>query len=149
MVKNSNDILQLCEIENFDYNKTRHNVEKLFAKYRSFKSKEEIIRKRYKASLSLDNLGIFSSGISDPVGNKVEQLEKYRSFIETIDKVFELNCKELNKDEIIIYKRSFINKCTDEQLLEYLNLNSRSGLTHRKKSCTIKVALWLDLEVYK
>ena len=149
MVKKSIELLSECTLENFDYNMTKHNVEKLFAKYRSLKEKEELIRKRYKASLSLDNLGIFSNGISDPVGNKVEQLEKYRQFIDTIDQVFKLNSNELTKDELIIYQKSFIKKSTDEELLEYLNLNSRSSLTPRKKSCIVKVALWFDLEVFK
>ena len=146
MVKKSIELLSECTLENFDYNMTKHNVEKLFAKYRSLKEKEELIRKRYKASLSL---GIFSNGISDPVGNKVEQLEKYRQFIDTIDQVFKLNSSELTKDELIIYQKSFIRKSTDEELLEYLNLNSRSSLTPRKKSCIVKVALWFDLEVFK
>lgn len=149
MVKKSNELLSEYALENFDYNMTKHNVEKLFAKYRSLKDKEEVIRKRYKASLSLDNLGIFSSGISDPVGNKVEQLEKYRKFIDTIDKVFKLNCNELTEDELIIYKKSLISRASDEELLEYLNLSSRSSLVPRRKSCIVKVALWFDLEVFK
>lgn len=149
MVKNSSGILQMYEIENFDYNMTKYNVQKLFSKYRSMKEKKEVIQKRYKASLSLDNLGIFSNRMSDPVGNKVEQADKYQQFIDTIDKVFELNSSDLNDDELIIYNKSFINRCSDDDLMEFLNLNSRSGLTHRRKSCIIKVARWFDLEVYK
>ena len=61
------------------------NVDKLYSKYRSFKSKTEIIYKRYKSCLSLDNLGIYSTTINDPVGNKIEQADKYEQFIKTVE----------------------------------------------------------------
>ena len=72
MIKNSKNFIGVDDLNTFNYNETKKNVEQLFSKYRSFKMKEEIIEKRYKSALSLDNLGIFSSTTSDPVGNKVE-----------------------------------------------------------------------------
>lgn len=149
MIKNSKGYLQFADLEAFDYNATKTNVEALFSKYRSFKSKEQIIKKRYKASLSLDNLGIYSSGINDPVGNIVEQLEKYQKFIKTVDDVYKLNSKDLSKDEVVIYKKYLIEKMTEEDLLSILNITSSSSLYARKRSCIVKVALWFDLEVYK
>lgn len=149
MVKNSNDYLQLADLKVFDYNATKTNVDALFSKYRRYKNKEEIIRKRYKASLSLDNLGIYSNGKSDPVGNKIEQLEKYKKFIDTVDEVFKLNYGDLSKDEVVIYKKYLIDKLSEEKIMEYLNISSSSSLYARKRSCIIKVAMWFDLEVYK
>lgn len=149
MVKNSNDYLQLADLKVFDYNATKTNVDALFSKYRRYKNKEEIIRKRYKASLSLDNLGIYSNGNSDPVGNKIEQLEKYKKFIDTVDEVFKLNYGDLSKDEVVIYKKYLIDKLSEEKIMEYLNISSSSSLYARKRSCIIKVAMWFDLEVYK
>ena len=149
MVKNSNDYLQLADLKVFDYNATKANVDALFSKYRRYKNKEEIIRKRYKASLSLDNLGIYSNGKSDPVGNKIEQLEKYKKFIDTVDEVFKLNYGDLSKDEVVIYKKYLIDKLSEEKIMEYLNISSSSSLYARKRSCIIKVAMWFDLEVYK
>jgi len=149
MVKNSNDYLQLADLKVFDYNATKTNVDALFSKYRRYKNKEEIIRKRYKASLSLDNLGIYSNGKSDPVGNKIEQLEKYKKFIDTVDEVFKLNYCDLSKDEVVIYKKYLIDKLSEEKIMEYLNISSSSSLYARKRSCIIKVAMWFDLEVYK
>lgn len=149
MIKSSKSIIGTIELENFNYSETKRNVEQLFSKYRSFKVKEEIIEKRYKSALSLDNLGIFSSTTSDPVGNKVEQLEKYTSFTDLIDEVYRLNRNDLSKDEMIIYKKYLISRVRDDDLLDYLNINSNSGLSNRKRSCIIKVAMWFDLEVYK
>jgi len=149
MIKSSKNIIGTIELENFNYSETKRNVEQLFSKYRSFKIKEEIIEKRYKSALSLDNLGIFSSTTSDPVGNKVEQLEKYTSFTDLIDEVYRLNRNDLSKDEMIIYKKYLTSRVRDDDLLDYLNINSNSGLSNRKKSCIIKVAMWFDLEVYK
>ena len=148
MIKNSKSFKIVDGIENFNYNETKKNVEQLFSKYRSFKMKEEIIEKRYKSALSLDNLGIFSSTTSDPVGNKVEQLEKYTNFTDLIDNIYKLNKSDLSKDEILIYKKYLISRVRDEDLLDYLNINSNSALFNRKRSCIIKVAMWFDLEVY-
>ena len=69
MIKNSRSFKIVDGIENFNYEATKKNVEKMFTKYRNYKAKEEIISKRYKASLSFDNLGIYGSSPSDPVGN--------------------------------------------------------------------------------
>ena len=149
MIKSSKNIIGTIELENFNYSETKRNVEQLFSKYRSFKVKEEIIEKRYKSALSLDNLGIFGSTTSDPVGNKVEQLEKYTSFTDLIDEVYRLNRNDLSKDEMIIYKKYLTSRVRDDDLLDYLNINSNSGLSNRKRRCIIKVAMWFDLEVYK
>ena len=147
-IRSSRSFIEADGIENFNYNETKKNVEQLFSKYRSFKMKEEIIEKRYKSALSLDNLGIFSSTTSDPVGNKVEQLEKYTNFTDLIDNIYKLNKSDLSKDEILIYKKYLISRVRDEDLLDYLNINSNSALFNRKRSCIIKVAMWFDLEVY-
>lgn len=48
-----------------------------------------------------------------------------------------------------IYNNYLIHKSTDEQLMDILHINSKSGLYNRKRSCIIKVSIWLDLEVYK
>ena len=149
MIRSSRSFIEVDGIENFNYSETKRNVEQLFSKYRSFKVKEEIIEKRYKYTLSLDNIGIFSSTTSDPVGNKVEQLEKYTSFTDLIDEVYRLNRNDLSKDEMIIYKKYLTSRVRDDDLLDYLNINSNSGLSNRKRSCIIKVAMWFDLEVYK
>ena len=148
MIRSSRSFIEADGIENFNYNETKKNVEQLFSKYRSFKMKEEIIEKRYKSALSLDNLGIFSSTTSDPVGNKVEQLEKYTNFTDLIDNIYKLNKSDLSKDEMLIYKKYLISRVRDEDLLDYLNINSNSALFNRKRSCIIKVAMWFDLEVY-
>ena len=128
MIRSSRSFIEADGIENFNYNETKKNVEQLF--------------------LSLDNLGIFSSTTSDPVGNKVEQLEKYTNFTDLIDNIYKLNKSDLSKDEILIYKKYLISRVRDEDLLDYLNINSNSALFNRKRSCIIKVAMWFDLEVY-
>ena len=149
MIKNSRSFVEVDGVENFNYSETKRNVEQLFSKYRSFKAKEEIIEKRYKSALSLVNLGIYGSTTSDPVGNKVEQMEKYTNYTDLIDNVYRINKSDLSKDEIIIYKKYLLSRVRDDDLLDYLNINSNSALFNRKRSCIIKVAMWFDLEVYK
>lgn len=149
MIKNSRSFVEVDGVDNFNYSETKRNVEQLFSKYRNFKAKEDIIEKRYKSALSLDNLGIYGSATSDPVGNKVEQMEKYTNYTDLIDNVYRINKSDLSKDEIIIYKKYLLSRVRDDDLLDYLNINSNSALFNRKRSCIIKVAMWFDLEVYK
>ena len=149
MMKRKDEYLSIDNIDDFDYVETKKLVDQLFQKYRSYKTKEDIINKRYNASLSLDNLGIFSSKTSDPVGDKVEQLERYKNFTDTIDKIYNLNCSILTKDEDLIYKKILETKHSEETVMEYLNLASKSGYYTRKRNCYLKVAMWFDLEVYK
>ena len=148
MAKNSKDFLEADDIESYDYESTKENVDKLYSKYRSFKNKADIIMKRYKSPLSLDNLGIYSNSKSDPVGNRVEQADKYTKFIETIEGVFSLNKCDLSKDEMIVYNKYLCQRCSDEDLAEYLCI-SKGSVYYRKRSCYIKVAKWFDLEVFK
>ena len=148
MTKDKKNFIEAEDVNLFNYELTKRNVDELFSKYRSFKNKIDMIQKRYNASLSLDNLGIYSSAINNPTQNKVEQSEKYRNFIETIEGIYKLNYKELSKDELIIYDKYICDKCTDEDLAEYLSI-SRTSVFPRKRSCYIKVAKWFDLEVFK
>ena len=148
MSKNVKYFYEIDDVEAFDYETTKINVDKLYSKYRSFKSKTEIIYKRYKSCLSLDNLGIYSTTINDPVGNKIEQADKYEQFIKTVEGIYELNKDELSKDELIDYEKCLVSRFTDEALSEFLNI-SKGSLYYRKRSCYIKVARWFDLEEYK
>lgn len=142
------DFIEVDDVDSFDYDKTRINVDELFGKYRNYKEKEYIILKRYKSSLSLDNLGIYSNRINNPVLNKIEQAEKYTKFIETIEGIYNLYKDNLTNDEKIVYQKCLVKKCTDEELMTALSL-CHSAMFRRKRSCYIKVAKWFDLEVYK
>jgi hypothetical protein len=148
MAKFKKDFEEYENIELYDYNACKSNVDKIFSKYRDYHSKKVIIESRIKNSLNLDNLGIFSSKVSDPTYNKVEQLDRINNFLEIVDKVFETYKKELSYDETIIYKKYLEKKYTDEDLATMLNLSVQSVFL-RKKSLYVKVARWYDVEVIK
>ena len=143
----NNEFKEIDNIQIYDYETIRNNMENLFSKYRAYKDKKETIEERLKNSIDLDNLGIFSSKKSDPTYNKVEQLDKITRFLDTVDKVVKLNKHKLSKDEYQILKKSLNYKYTTEQMSEMLNLGYQATF-QRKKSCYIRVALWFDLEVY-
>lgn len=143
----NNEFKEIDNIQIYDYETIRNNMENLFSKYRAYKDKKETIEERLKNSIDLDNLGIFSSKKSDPTYNKVEQLDKITRFLDTVDKVVKLNKHKLSKDEYQILKKSLNYKYTTEQLSEMLNLGYQATF-QRKKSCYIRVALWFDLEAY-
>lgn len=143
----NNEFKEIEDIEVYNYEATRKNLDSLLAKYRSYKSKKATIEERIKNSIDLDNLGIFSSRISDPTYNKVEQLEKINNFIDTVDKVVKLNKNKLSKDEYLILKKCLDYKYTTEQISEMINLGYQATF-QRRKNCYIRVALWFDLEVY-
>lgn len=143
----NNEFKEIEDIEVYNYEATRKNLDSLLAKYRSYKSKKATIEERIKNSIDLDNLGIFSSRINDPTYNKVEQLEKINNFIDTVDKVIKLNKNKLSKDEYLILKKCLDYKYTTEQISEMINLGYQATF-QRRKNCYIRVALWFDLEVY-
>lgn len=143
----NNEFKEIEDIEVYNYEATRKNLDSLLAKYRSYKSKKATIEERIKNSIDLDNLGIFSSRISDPTYNKVEQLERINNFIDTVDKVIKLNKNKLSKDEYLILKKCLDYKYTTEQISEMINLGYQATF-QRRKNCYIRVALWFDLEVY-
>ena len=143
----NNEFKEIEDIEVYNYEATRKNLDSLLAKYRSYKSKKTTIEERIKNSIDLDNLGIFSSRKSDPTYNKVEQLERINNFIDTVDKVIKLNKNKLSKDEYLILKKCLDYKYTTEQISEMINLGYQATF-QRRKNCYIRVALWFDLEVY-
>ena len=143
----NNEFKEIEDIEVYNYEATRKNLDSLLAKYRSYKSKKATIEERIKNSIDLDNLGIFSSRISDPTYNKVEQLERINYFIDTVDNVVKLNNNKLSKDEYLILKKCLDYKYTTEQISEMINLGYQATF-QRRKNCYIRVALWFDLEVY-
>ena len=143
----NNEFKEIEDIEVYNYEATRKNLDSLLAKYRSYKSKKATIEERIKNSIDLDNLGIFSSRISDPTYNKVEQLEKINNLIDTVYKVIKLNKNKLSKDEYLILKKCLDYKYTTEQISEMINLGYQATF-QRRKNCYIRVALWFDLEVY-
>jgi uncharacterized FlgJ-related protein len=148
MAKSSKDFDEYENIELYDYIACKDNVDKIFSKYREYNSKKEIIESRVKNSLNLECLGIFSSGVSDPTYNKVEQLDKINNFLETVNKVFETCKKELSSDEEFIYKKYLEKRYTDEDLATMLNLSVQS-IFLRKRSLYVRVARWYDVEVKK
>ena len=143
----NNEFKEIEDIEVYNYEATRKNLDSLLAKYRTYKSKKTTIEERIKNSIDLDNLGIFSSRISDPTYNKVEQLEKINNLIDTVYKVIKLNKNKLSKDEYLILKKCLDYKYTTEQISEMINLGYQATF-QRRKNCYIRVALWFDLEVY-
>ena len=143
----NNEFKEIEDIEVYNYEATRKNLDSLLAKYRTYKSKKTTIEERIKNSIDLDNLGIFSSRKSDPTYNKVEQLEKIINFIDTVDKIIKLNKNKLSKDEYLILKKCLDYKYTTEQISEMINLGYQATF-QRRKNCYIRVALWFDLEVY-
>ncbi len=136
------------EIVLYNWEETRLNVRSYFSKYRIYLSKVNMIKDRYTSSLGNDNMGIYSSTISDPTANKVEQMEKYNNYIDLMNKHLEIVKKNMTADEKIILKKSILDNFNDEDLSEALNI-SRSHIYQRKKSCYIKVARYFDLEVEK
>lgn len=149
MEKVMSSIIDLCSNFEIDEKGTEKRVISLFKSYRKAKEKEKIITERYKASLSSDNLGIFGSGKSDPVGNKIEQLERYNEFTSSIDAIYELFSHNLTKDEKVIYKKTLESSHTHESVQAELSISSTSTYYTKKRSCYLKVATWFDLEVYK
>ncbi len=154
MANKFKDFIGVEDIDIYDYAETKERIERVFKKYRRYKIKKEIIDERNRSaislsSLSLENMGIYGTQYGDPVGNNVQKKLDCIDYINTIDSMYKCYEYQLSDDEKKIYDNYLLHKSTDEQLMDILHLNSKSGLYNRKRSCIIKVAIWLDIEVYK
>ena len=110
-------------INAFDYQKTKENVLEYFSKYRLYSNNINLLLNTCSSSLSNDNLGIYSSKVTDKTSAIAIKIIEYKEYIEEISKNFRKLRMYLTDDESNIYKR--------------------------KKSCFIKVALFYNIDVLK
>jgi len=139
-------LMEVNEISLYDVKSTIANVKDFFAKYRNYKDKLSMIEQRISSPLGNDNMGIFSSQISDPTSSKVEQRERYKNYIDSIDANLKILEKNLTEDEKAILKLSILGGMSDECIAEYISL-TLPCIYPRKKSCYIKVACYFNIDV--
>jgi len=147
-MKTTTRLMDKKEIELYDVKATIENVKNHFVRYRNYKDKLDLIMDRSSSSLSNDNMGIFSSGVSDPTSSKVEQRERYRNYVDEMDKHIKIIMKKLTEDEKAIFKLSILNGNTDEDVADYISMLPQN-IYQRKKSCYIKVACYFNIDVEK
>lgn len=148
MLKTKITLLDDEIIKEYDFNKTRIMVRNHFSLYRSYSTKVEFISLRYNSPLGTDNMGSYSSLISDPTGNRVEQIERMNDYLIEMRDSFKILLMKLTNEEKIIFNMSILASNTDEDVAEALNID-KSNIYKRKKSCYIKVAIYYGLEVFK
>lgn len=135
-------------INAFDYQKTKENVLEYFSKYRLYSNNINLLLNTCSSSLSNDNLGIYSSKVTDKTSATAIKIIEYKEYIEEISKNFRKLRMYLTDDEKMIFNLSILSSHTDEELAEKLSLD-KSNIYKRKKSCFIKVALFYNIDVLK
>jgi len=135
-------------IEIYDYPETRNGVLEYFSKYRAYSLKISAIVNSYNCSLSNDNMGIFSSNISNPTSRKATRIVEYKEYIDSMNKTFKALRLKLTEDEKVIFNYSILSRHTDEELAEELCMD-KTSIYPRKKSCFIKVAQHYNIDVLK
>jgi len=139
------ECLRPKEIEKYDYERIKLSLNEKFSKYRDYKERLDIIESRIESGLSNDNLSVFSSNISNPTENKVEQRSRYIDYVDEIEKVIDLVIKILTEDEITVLRYSLLSNYNDNDIAEIMHLYKNSYF-QRKKSCYIKVAKYFGLD---
>lgn len=134
-------------LEGYNYPETRELVLQYFSKYRAYSVRIEELSDSYNASLSNDNMGIFSSNINDPTSKRALKIVEYKEYIDSMNEHFRTLRLRMTADEKIIFKYSILSRHTDEEIAEKLSLD-KSSIYHRKKSCYIKVAKYFHIEVF-
>lgn len=135
-------------ISMYNYDVIKIKVKDYFEKYRECLVKKRLMAFSISDPLGNDNMGIFSSEISDTVQSKVVQMEKLNKYIERINYRLDLLKKELTEEEKVILQKSILEDLSDEEVVEILNIAIR-GLYPRKKSCYIKTSIFFNLDVFK
>lgn len=142
------ELLKNNVIDLFNYESTKKAVLLHFQEYHQKRAMIDVIESSYSSSLSNDNMGIFSSKISDPTGQKGTKCIQYKEYIESFDATLRPLKLKLTSDEKVILEKSILTRHSDEDIASALSLD-KSNLYPRKKSCFIKVALYYGIEVYK
>lgn len=142
------ELLDKNVIKLFNYEETRLAVLKYFNKYTENKRMIDVVESSYSSPLGNDNMGIFSSKVSDPTGQKGSRCIEYINYIEKMNASLRPLKLKLTNDEKIILDESILTRHTDDELSISLSLD-KSNVYPRKKSCYIKVALYYGIEVYK
>jgi len=141
-------IYEMEIIDEFNYPETKNHVLDYFSKYRLCNAKINNILNSYNCTLSNDNMGIFSSRISDPTSSKATKIIECKDYVEDMNKDFRKLRMRLTEEEKVIFNLSILSKHTDEELAEELSLD-KTNIYQRKKSCFIKVAQYYNIEVFK
>ena len=134
-------------LDGYNYPETRDLVLQYFSKYRAYSVRVEELSEYYNAALSNDNMGIFSSNISDPTSQRALKIVEYKEYIDAMNESFRALRLRMTSDEKIIFKYSILSRHTDEEIAERLSLD-KSSIYQRKKSCYIKVAKYYHIEVF-
>ncbi len=135
-------------INAFDYPKTRLAVLDFFSKYRLYSERINAILESYNCSLANDNLGVFSSQISDKTSTNAIKIAEYKKCLDDFEISFKKLKLRMTDDEKKIFDLSILSSHSDEEVAERLSLD-KSNIYSRKKSCFIKTALFYSVEVMK
>lgn len=132
----------------YDYELVKIRVKAFFEKYKECITKKRLIAFSINDPLGNDNMGIFSSTITNTVHNKVEQMEKISRYIDNMNSRIDFLKKEFTEDEKIIFQMSILDDILDEDIADAVCM-TRRGLYSRKKSCYIKTAIFFNLDVLR
>ena len=141
-------ILNEKSLSMYNYESIKIRVKDFFAKYKEFLIKKRLIAFSINDPLGNDNMGIFSSQISNVVQNKVEQMEKLNNYINSMNAHISFLKKEFTEDEKLIFQMSILDDMLDEEIADSMSMTTR-GLYPKKKSCYIKTAIFFNLDVLK
>lgn len=142
------ELLKNSVIDLFNYELLRLKVLAHFKEYYEKRTMIDVIEASYSSPQANDNMGIFSSRISNPTAQKGTKAIEYKNYLESVEITLRPLKLRLTKDEKIILEESILSRHTDDDLALALSID-KSCIYHRKKSCYIKVALYYGLEVYK
>lgn len=135
-------------MERYDYQKTKANVEKLIADYKTAKFQymisDEVLNK-ITMSYQLKEEQTGSSAI-DLVGDNVGKRTDAENTIKYFDSIFELLLKMLSSQEKKYYSICLINNNSEQTASDIIGV-SRTGLQSIKKNCIFKIALAFHIEV--
>ena len=142
-----NDTLTNKEINNYDILKTTNNVLEYLKKYKLLKYKcfdmpQLKISKDFKLIYVND-----TNYLKDSYNNIDKYIDNKDEYLNINEKLFNIS-KILNEKELIYFSLCLINSTPEYKCYKEIGCSNR-GIIRIKNSCIIKIALCLNLEVYK
>lgn len=134
------------EIEKYNVQKTKENVDELISKYKEAKYSYFASTKALENISSCFKPKNIQTKIHDKIGENISKKIDSENFIKSYDEVLNPLLETLTHEEKKYYLHCLVSEKSEQTLADSLGI-SRTGLKNIKNNCILKIALTFQIAV--
>ena len=138
-------------INDYDFEKTRENVEKLISTYKKSQFQYLVAENNLNNVLSVcyePKYNQQTNNVKDKLGDNVGIKCDSKTIIDYFDAIFNPLFEKFSKEEKKYYSLYLINGNSEQYVADSLGI-SRTGLIPIKQNCILKIALAFHIDILK